>query len=125
MLAKILAYLGKHKETTMDKAKAMERLDAIENEAQELRKMIDTKLVYDHGKLYVGILNGNPFIMVSSSNNDAFRFHNFNGDNMAAHGYAYGKDTGQECLDYHIAAGFKIYTFNTTKEAFQFFLDNL
>ena len=48
----------------MDKKKAMERLDAIENEAKELRKILERpdRIEYDETKIYVMKLNGSSAV---------------------------------------------------------------
>jgi hypothetical protein len=125
MLDQIRAWLGKHKETTMDKDKAMKRLDAIEKEAKELRKIIDGKLEYDSHRLYVGIYEENPYIMTGSACDECFKFFTLGQDLLSEQCYASSKTSGQECLDYHIEAGFDIHVFDDTKKALQFFIDNL
>lgn len=122
------AYI-KSQETTMDKANAMARLDAIEREASELRKIIEGKtgLVYDESKIYVGLLDDQPYVMSgrSCNPNAGFVFQSFSGDRPALKIYSYPRETGQACLDYHINAGFEIRAFSDTKEALQFFIDNI
>ena len=126
MLDQIRAWLGKHKETTVDKDKAMERLDAIEKEAKELRKIIDGKKIeYSMKKLYVGIKDGQPYILAGDSSNQYYRFHTFSGCSPTEEGWYFPQKTGQECIDYHLKDGFDIHVFDNTKEALQFFIDHL
>ena len=109
----------------MDKDKAMERLDAIEKEAKELRKIIDGKKIeYSMKKLYVGIKDGRPYIL-AGTNDDYYRFHCFNGPNPSEQGWGFPQKTGQDCLDYHLKCGFDIYVFDDTQKALQFFIANL
>ena len=106
--------------------KAMERLDAIEKEARELRKIIDGETIeYSMRKLYVGIKYGQPYILAGLSTDGYYRFHTFTGLNPSEEAWSFAKKTGQECIDYHLKDGFDIHVFDNTKEALQFFIDNL
>jgi hypothetical protein len=110
----------------MNRQEAIKRLDALENEARELREIIkqEDERVYDGRKIYIGIKDGKPYIMVGYNDRNYFRFHCFT-DYKTKQGWAWPKETGQECLDYHLAVGFDIRAFDSTRKAFQFFLDNL
>lgn len=110
----------------MDKDKAMERLDAIEKEAKELRKIIDGKRIeYGMGKLYVGVKDGEPYILTGSNTEKHYRFHTLAGLTPSEQAWSCSQKTGQDCIDYHLADGFDIYVFDDTKKALQFFIDNL
>ena len=110
----------------MDKDKAMDRLDAIEKEARELRKIIDVKEIeYSMHKLYVGIKDGQPYILAGDRSNQYYRFHTFAAYAPTEHAWSNTKKTGQECIDYHIKSGFDIHVFDNTRKALQFFIYNL
>lgn len=110
----------------MDKQAAMKRLDAIEREAKELRAIIDRpQLRYDKTKLYVGVKDGEPYIMVGYNSEPYFRFHTFGGLGKTQNGWCEPKKTGQECLDCHQNKGFEIREFTDTKEALEYFLSFL
>lgn len=118
-------WLEEHKEGTMDKQAVMKRLDAIEREAQELRAIIEKPLVYDDTKIYIGVKDGEPHIMVGNIAHNYYRFHCFARQYKSEHGWSSPKNTGQECLDYHLNAGFEIREFDNTKEAFEYFMSFL
>jgi len=111
----------------MDKKEAMKRLDAIEEEAQKLREIIEKgdKIVYAKEKLYVAIKNGDPYILAGDGNGDHFRFYTFSIPCPSEQGWSYANKTGQECIDSHVKEGFDIHAFDDTKEAMQFFIDHL
>ncbi|MBE3143074.1 MAG: hypothetical protein IMZ61_04020 [Planctomycetes bacterium] len=112
----------------LDKQAAMERLDAIEDEAKKLREIIEKgdNLVHDESKLYVGVYNNEPYIMTGTDEkNGCYQFHRFARRNKANTVYSYANSTAQKCLNYHINAGFEITAFDDTREAFKFFLKNL
>jgi hypothetical protein len=113
----------------MDKQEAIKRLDALDNEARKLRKIIEQadKLVYDEEKIYIGIKDGEPYVMTGRgpSPGSAFCFQSFDEGEKSLIRWDNNKATGQECLDYHLSDGFDIRAFDSTREAFQFFLDNL
>jgi hypothetical protein len=110
----------------MNKQEAIKRLDVLDNEDRKLRKIIEQgdERVYDGRKIYIGIKDGTPYIMVGKEIYRYFRFHCFT-DYKTEQGWTRPKETGQECLDYHLAVGFDIRAFGSTREAFQYFLDNL
>lgn len=112
---------------TMNKSEAISRLDAIEKEQAELRKIIEKgdKIVYDITRLYVAIYKGDPYILAGDGTSRYFRFHTFGDYNMSEQGWSSSNKTGQECIDYHLSAGFDIHVFDDTKEALQFFIDHL
>jgi hypothetical protein len=89
--------------------------------------MIGDKLIYDENKIYIGIKNGIPLVMTGRGQNtgEDFCFQSFSPYRKALTRWMNTKSTGQECIDSHIDAGFEIRAFDDTREAFQFFLDNL
>lgn len=107
----------------MDKAKALRKIAKIEAEAARLREIVEKEdgLKYDSQKLYIGLTNGEPYIMVGNTNADYFRFHSFE-TNISAQGWTSPQSTAQECLDYHIKDGFDIHVFDNVREGFEFFL---
>ena len=123
-------YNGKHdiakvetKETTMDKAKAIKRLDAIEGEAKELREIIERgdRLEYDEDKLYVAILLGKPYLLCGSAFSNYFRWHSFVMQ-CTVQGWSFNHETAQAALDY-VANGGKVYAFTDRFEGMKFFYD--
>jgi hypothetical protein len=125
----LLLYSYKGGGLNMDKQEAIKRLDALEGEAKKLREIIERgdKIVYDKSKIYVGIKYKCPYVMTGEGhgNGNLFRFHSFDGIWKAVAGWIDPQPTGQKCLDYHLADGFAIHAFDDTREAFQFFIDNL
>jgi len=120
-------WLESHGGTT-NKNEAIKRLDAIEKEQAELRKIIEKgdKIVYDISKLYVGILNGCPYIMVGKGGSkEHFNMHSLDNGVPTCMTYTDDSDRGQECIDAHIERGFTIHVFDDTKKALQFFIDHL
>jgi hypothetical protein len=113
----------------MDKQEAIKRLDALEDEAKKLREIIEQgdKLIYDPNKIYVGVKNGCPYVMTGRTEADGglFCLQSFDVGKKALVRWHEAVRTGQECLDYHLKDGFDIHAFDDTREAFQFFLDNL
>jgi hypothetical protein len=112
----------------MDKQEAIKRLDALDNEAKELRKIIEQgDMVYDEGKIYIGIMCDEPYVMTGRYPlpGSAFCFQSFDRGKKELIRWDSEKATGQECLDQHLSDGFDIHAFDSTREAFQFFLDNL
>ena len=105
---------------TMDKLQAIKRLDAIEAEAKELRKVIEGKVVYNTKKIYVGIWLGRPFILqgVADENNHFFSLES----SCCFHDRT---TTGQSAIDSMEKDGGTIHEFTDTRTALQFFLDNL
>ena len=117
-------YIKEHDMTDNDKA--LERLAAIEKEAAELRKIIEKpEMVYDETKLYVGVKDGAPYIMVGYDRSKYFRFHRFGGCSKTELGYDNPLKTGQKCLDYHIKKGLDIRVFDDTEGALEYFLSVL
>jgi hypothetical protein len=113
----------------IDKAEAKKRLDAIEDEARKLREIIEKgdRIEYSDANIYVGIKDGCPYIL-SGNSSDArpyFRFHSWAAGPVASLiGYTSPKDSGQECIDHHVKAGFDIHVFTDTRKAFEFFLEH-
>lgn len=106
----------------MNEQSIIERLEKLE---RQVYGKADEKLVYDSKKLYVGIKNGEPYIMAGETNAEYFRFHTFGLPFRSTQGWAKAHKTGQECLDYHIKDGFDITVFDDTREALEFFLSKL
>jgi hypothetical protein len=109
----------------MDKTEAMKRLDAIEEEAKELRKIIienkKMKIYYDWHKLYVGVKDNVPYLLLGE---DSKHFNFYNIRCTDGRWYDIIKNS-QECIDSHIKDGFEIYEFDDTRKALEFFLGYL
>ena len=105
----------------MDKQKALKRLDVIEKEAEELRKILDGETVFDSTKNYVFAcqLDGEPYIMASNLDIGHYRFQSFK--NLGT-GWDDPAKTGQGCLDHHAKFG-TIYEFDGCIPAVEFFLE--
>ena len=113
-------YIKEH--DVADKEKAIARLDAIEKEAAELRKIIEKPvLAYDSSKVYIGVNNGKPYIMAGYEGAGYFRFHAYE-RYSTEQGYDNPQKTGQECLDYHKKEGFDIREFSNAENALEYFL---
>jgi len=110
----------------MDKNAAIKRLDAIEAEAKELRKVIDGGLVFDRWRIYVAVIGDTPYLLVGDLSADPrYRFNSFN---STAAGWSCPVKGGQEAIDYVVngqAFPGTVHEFTDTREALQFFLDNL
>lgn len=106
----------------MDKNEAMKRLEAIEKEAAELKKLTESpdRLVYDKTKIYVSVSsNGAPALLVGRDS--AYAFHTFNGGTEWSH--SPNCDTAQIAIDEEAGEDTNmIYVFSDRKEALQFFL---
>lgn len=104
-------------------AELEERVKELE-EAFAKQKIVSIKKVkYDSDKMYVGIQYGKPYLMIGCANN-RFGFYTLEGTNNSD-SYAVARMDGQECINYHIKAGFAIYEFESTTEALSFFMDYL
>jgi hypothetical protein len=112
---------------SMDKQEAIKRLDALEGEAKKLREIIERgdELIYDKRKIYVGVKDGQPYIMAGRGYAQYFRFHAFSGNYRTEQGWDNPKSSGQGCLDYHRECGFDIRAFDDTREAFEYFINFL
>jgi hypothetical protein len=112
----------------MDKIAAMERLDAIEDEAKQLRELISEKdrLIFEKDKLYVGISRiGDPSIMVGNQGSpEYFRFQEFKRGNPSRQGWSSAIIGAQECLDYHAESFQEIRVFSDVRQGFAFFLEH-
>lgn len=92
----------------MDKTSATARLDAIEREAKELRKIIESpeKLVYDQRKLYVGIdQTGCVGLLTARPNGRDWRFHSFEPYHAAMVGWGDSDSSAEACIDGFIKNG--------------------
>lgn len=107
----------------MNKDEALRRLDAIEKEQAELRKIIEKgdTLVFRRDKIYVALYDGKPWMMLGEAN-AGFCFYQLIDTESS---YAMSKKSGQECLLYHTNAGFDIHVFDATTDALAFFLNHL
>lgn len=105
----------------MDKDAALERLDAIEKEASELRKIIEKRgLVYNNTKNYVAITEYGSSILTYHDGEKA-RFHNF----IDCEFIRLERDTPQEAIDAIFDYGYIVYEFSDKRQAIRFLLDNL
>ena len=106
----------------MNKDEAMKRLEAIEKETAELKKIIEAsdRIVYDKGKIYVSVsANGAPALLVGRDN--AYAFHTFNGGTEWSH--SPNCDTAQIAIDEESDGDTNmIHVFSNRKEALEFFL---
>lgn len=111
-----------------DREALLSRVEAMEKEIASLRQMASKskKIVYNCRKLYIGIKDGHPYIMVEMPvyGKRFYRFLSFLPQGGSS-GYVLPIEGAQACLDYHVEKGFNIHAFNTTLESFEFFLKNL
>lgn len=110
----------------MNKSDALKRLDAIETEAKELRKIIDGKIEYKEDKLYVGVMSGQylgngGYILVGTKG--SFAFYCFRESPTQQH-WSSGHTSGQSCIDNFVANGGTVHEFDDVREGFKFFLEN-
>jgi len=110
----------------MDKLDAIKRIDAIENDVMELREIIKKKdkIKFERNKLYIGLKDGTPFILVGNAQQDHHRFQSFDEGNFTYQGWDNGMDSADECIEYHIERGFDIHVFDDVKKGFEFFLEH-
>lgn len=107
----------------------METIDEqIQNLEKKLIKLIALReeqrkqsLIYDDNKIFVGVLDGRPYIMVGLRENKYFRFHSFDNGYGSESGWQYASPTGQECLDSAIKDGMEIHDFTNIQDALNFF----
>jgi hypothetical protein len=107
----------------MDKTEAIKRLDALDEEAKKLRKIIEGKneLVYDGTKMYVVIIENIPYILVGQRCENYYRWHSFEAIWLTEQGWASNHKTGQAALDY--AKKYGIHVFTDGKEGMKFFYE--
>ena len=111
----------------MDKKKAMERLDAIENEAKELRKILEKpdRIEYDDTKIYVlkyvGGSNVYTHILVGKKSN--FTWFTLRSTRQTFNDAYYL--TEQDALDCVLGMDdCKIFTFTNRNDALKFMVEN-
>ena len=111
----------------MDKKKAMERLDAIENEAKELRKILERpdRIEYDETKIYVMKYKPSSttytHILVGKKGN--FTWFSLDSIKQTFNGVWYAFE--QEALDCVIGRDdCEIFTFTNRNDALKFMMEN-
>lgn len=111
----------------MNKQEAIKRLDALDAEAKELRKIIERGdgMEYDENKMYVAIFpDSHPYILMGSTPDKYFRWHSLGlaGKGLpTTNGWTINHNTGQAALDHATQQG-RLYAFNDPREAITFFL---
>ena len=105
----------------MDKKKAMERLDAIENEAKELRKILEKpdRIEYDSDVIYVAQENHSVYFLAGC--NDTYAFYTLSASELRFNPAA---SSGQDAIDEMISDGFVIHTFTNRNDALKFMMEN-
>ena len=115
----------------MDKTEALSRLDALDHEAAELRKIIEKaeknpRLTYNDYCLYVAMCGDNPSILAGYDSFDQrgsivnyFRWHEFQGY-ATAQGWAAPHRTGQEALD-SVQDEYEVRAFRNAREGMDYF----
>jgi hypothetical protein len=108
----------------MDKKGAIERLDAIEKEAEELRKIIkrSDKIEYDEMKMYVAVYHSYAYMLCGSRNEGYFRWHTFK-NYPTEEGKTRAAKTGQEAINDMIYSEGDVHTFSDPKEGMKFFYE--
>jgi hypothetical protein len=116
-------FLKSKEDKGMDKDDAIKRLDALDHEAAELRKIIEKgdKLVYDDTKMYVAIMNGIPYLLCGHEHNNYFSWHRFASASPAEHVWDSAEDNGQYALD--SVKDYDIHVFADPREGMKFFYD--
>ena len=112
----------------MDKQEAIKRLDALDAEAKELRKIIERgdAIEYDENLMYVAIFDSHPYILMGESENNYFRWHSMGLDGWGRpteQGWYSNHKTAQAALDYATSRG-KLHAFGDPREAIEFFIAN-
>ena len=108
----------------MDKKEAVKRLDALESEARELRKIIEApeepkRLVYDWRKVYVAVSPASemPYLLAGKSEDQYLRWHLFRNTEQ---GWAPASKTGQEALD-SVQGQFEVREFDDPRAGIDYF----
>jgi hypothetical protein len=106
----------------MDKKGAIERLDAVEKEAEELRKIIERsdKIKYDDRKMYVAVQRRYVYLLCGFDMSRYFRWHSFE-KHIPEQGATCPSESGQEAINYMIASDGDIRVFSDPKEGMTFF----
>jgi hypothetical protein len=122
-----LCYANVKGESSMDKQGAMKRLDAIECEAKELRKIIEKPegIEYDDSKFYVGLAaDGNPCILAGVRTR-LFAFFMFKGAYPTEQRHGRSRDTAQEMIDQFLEEkGATVHPFSDVRQGLEFFLEH-
>jgi len=110
----------------MNKREVIKRLDALDAEAKELRKIIERgdAMEYDNSLMYVAIFDSHPYILMGYASGEYFRWHSLGLDgygNPTTQGWADNHKTAQAALDYAARNG-KLHAFGDPREAIEFFL---
>ena len=110
----------------MNKREAIKRLDALDAEAKELRKIIERgdTMEYDENLMYIAIFDRNPYILMGESADNYFRWHSMGLDGNGTpteQGWYSNHKTAQAALDYATSNG-KLHAFGDPREAIEFFL---
>ena len=110
----------------MDKQEAIKRLDALDAEAKELRKIIERgdAIEYDENLMYVAIFDSHPYILMGYALGVYFRWHSMGLDGHGCptvQGWADNHKTAQAALDYAARRG-TLHAFGDPREAIEFFL---
>jgi len=110
----------------MDKAEAIERLDALEDEAKKLREIIEreAEIKYDRDKMYIAIFNGHHYILMGSNCDHYFRWHSMGLDGNgrpSTQAWSNNHLTGQAALDCATQSG-QLWEFDEPREALEYFL---
>jgi len=117
--------------TMNKKEEAMDRLDAIEAEAKELRKILEKpdRLIFDISKIYVtnrSLANGSiligPFIIKKEYESDKYQTLGFKSSFDC---WTTPKSSAQEAIDYLIKCGFEVKEFTNQKDAFAYMLSQV
>ena len=108
----------------MDTSEAIKRLDALDAEAQKLRKIIEQgdALKYNKRMLYIAIIEGKPYLLAGNNDGTYFRWHSFERF-PTEQGWAPNHKTAQAALDYLNHCG-KVYVFSDCFEGLKFFYDS-
>jgi hypothetical protein len=104
------------------KEEALARIEAIEKETEELRKIIERpeKLVYNPCKFYVGIKDGLYYMLIGFSVCNNYGFYSC----KHGHWQLYSRDgskSGQACLDCHLNVFDDIKVFDNWDEGMHYF----
>lgn len=103
----------------MNKDEAMKRLEAIEKETAELKKIIGAsdRLVYNGDKIYIAYGVKGPYILLGRQ--ERYFFYELMDTEYV---FDTAVKTGQEAINIMYKEGFSIEEFTNRKEALEFFL---
>lgn len=106
----------------MDKKKALSRLDSLEHEAAELRKIIEgpDKVIFDNDALYVAVVDGSPYILTGVDNRFSWWGFKKGEFEHPIHNRYCDRGSAQDAID-RIAEDGEVFSFSDPVKGIRFF----